>query len=247
MRLAFVSDMHGNWAAFEAVLAELERRGPFDAIYGGGDFAFNGLYPAECVQALMDRGWPCVRGNTDEWLVEAATDGAVPARDVPPGMEHVGDMKARDAWAAARVNPEQVEFLKGLPLTLQVIGPSGQSLAILHATPWSAHPPVWADADEGEKREMLDRSGADALIYGHIHYAYQQEIDGKTICCAGAVGSPFDGDTRACFALMTDDGDGWSFEHVRVDYDNEAYARELEASDMPGAAGTAQAVRKASR
>jgi diadenosine tetraphosphatase ApaH/serine/threonine PP2A family protein phosphatase len=247
MRLAFVSDMHGNWAAFEAVLAELDRRGPFDAVYGGGDFAFNGLYPGECVQAVIDRGWESVRGNTDEWLVEAATDGATPAQNVPPGMEHTGEMKERDQWAAERMSTEQIDFLKGLPLSIEVEGPSGQSLTIVHATPWSAHPPVWADAEESEKREMIDRAGTDALVYGHVHHAYQQEIDGKTIACAGAVGSPFDGDPRACFAIVTDDGDGWRFEHVRVDYDSEGYARELEASDIPGAADTARSIRTGTR
>jgi len=246
MKLAFVSDMHGNWPAFEAVLAELDRRGPFDTVYGGGDFAFNGLYPAECVQVLIDRSWPCVRGNTDEWIVEAATDGAVPAQNVPEGMEHSEDLRARDRWAVLRLNAEQIDFLKGLPLTLEVAGPSGRTLAILHATPWSAHPPVWAHADESEKRELLERAGTDAMIYGHIHHAYQEEVDGKLIGCAGAVGAPFDGDTRACFAIMTDEGGGWSIEHVRVDYDNEAYARELEASDIPGGAGSAQVIRTAS-
>jgi predicted phosphodiesterase len=245
MRLAFVSDMHGNLPAFEAVLEEVERRGPFDAIYGGGDYAFNGLYPAECVQTLIDHGWECVRGNTDEWLVEAATDGAVPAQNVPDGMEHAGPLRERDEWTAAKMSPAQIDFLKGLPLSLQFTGPSGQTLTLVHATPWSSHPAVWHAADVSEKREMLDRAGSDALIYGHIHYAYQQEVDGKTICCMGATGLPFDGDARPCFAIATDNGDGWTFEHVRVDYDVEGYARELEGSDMPGADGAAKIVRTA--
>lgn len=247
MRLAFVSDMHGNFPAFEAVLAELERQGPFDAIYGGGDFAFNGLFPAECVQTVIDRGWDCVRGNTDEWLVDEATGGETPAQNVPDGMQHRGELKERDRWAVARMSEEQIEFLKGLPLTLQFTGPSGKTLALVHATPWSSHPPVWHDADESQKREMLDRAGTDALIYGHIHHAYQQEIDGKVICCMGAVGAPFDGEPTACFAIASDDGEGWTFEHVRVGYDHEAYARQLEASDLPGAESTAQATRTGNR
>ncbi len=247
MRLAFVSDMHGNFLAFQAVLDELERQGPFDGIYGGGDFAFNGLQPAECVQTIIDRGWPAVRGNTDEWLVEEATDGATPAQNVPEGMEHRGELKERDRWAVARLSQEQIEFLKGLPVALDITGPSGRTLTLVHATPWSTHPPVWHDADDSEKRKMLDDAGSEALIYGHIHHAYQQEIDGRTICCMGAVGSPFDGDPSACFAIATDDGEGWSFEHVRVDYDHEAYAQQLEASDLPGGATTAASVRTGSR
>ena len=245
MKLAFVSDMHGNLPAFEAVLAELDARGPFDAILGGGDYALAGLYPAECVQILMDRGWDCVRGNTDEWIVEAATDGAVPVQNCPPEMVHTEELRALDRWAAERLAEAQVDFLKDLPLSIEFTGPSGETLMLVHATSWSAHPAVWQHAADTEKREMLDRAGTDNLIYGHIHYAYQQEIDGRTICCMGAVGSPFDGDQRACFAIVTDGGDGWSFEHVRVAYDHEAYASEVEQSDLPGAAGAAERIRTA--
>ena len=247
MRLAFASDMHGNLAAFEAVLAEIERRGPFDTVIGGGDFAFNGLYPAECVRRIRPLGWTCVRGNTDEWVVQAATEGRIPVQNCPPEQAHGPELIERDKWAAARLMPDLVAYLAEMPLAWSILGPSGQSLKFVHATPWSAHPAVRADASEHEKREMLDRGEVDVLLYGHIHHAYIQTIDGRTLACIGAVGLPFDGDPRPCFAIATDEGDGWSIEHVRVNYDNEAYARELEASDMPGVAGVAGIVRTGSQ
>ena len=245
MRLAFLSDMHGNLPAFEAVLAEIERRGPFDAILGGGDYVVGGLNPAECIQILIDRGWDCVRGNAEEVLVDLATDGAVPVQNAPPDLMSNESVRSRLRWTADRVNSEQIEFLQTLPLMRAFTGPSGQSLALVHATPWSAHPIVWSDAPVDAKRELLERAGTDALIYAHIHHAYQEVIDGKTICCMGSVGIPFDGDVRPCFAIVTDEGDGWSFEHVRVGYDYEAYARALESSDMPGAADGARQIRTA--
>lgn len=248
MKLAFASDMHGNLLAFEAVLAEIERRGPFDAVLGGGDYAANGLYPAECVQRIIDLGWECVRGNTEEWLVATATDGAIPVQDCPPEMMHDAkpQLQALDRWGVARLSQEHIDFMAGLPLTLEFEGPSEKTLMLAHATPWSAHPPVVADAGEDAKLGMIERAGTDALVYGHIHHAYQQEIEGKLIVCIGAVGLPTDGDRRASFAVATDDGDGWSIEHVRVEYDNETYARELEDSDMPGASAVAGVVRRGS-
>ncbi|CAN5701553.1 metallophosphoesterase family protein [soil metagenome] len=246
MRLAFASDMHGNLPAFEAVLAELERQGPFDAIIGGGDYAFNGLYPAECIQRIRPLGWECVRGNTDEWIVQAATQGRIPVQNCPPEQEHGPEMVERDKWAAERLAEDLVAYLAELPLAWNILGPSGQSLKFVHATPWSTHPAVRADSGEPEKREMLDQADVDVLLYGHIHHAYIQPIEGRTLACIGAVGLPFDGDPRPCFAIATDVGDGWSIEYVRVTYDNEAYARDLEASDMPGADGVAGIVRTAS-
>src|SRR5215211_7069610 len=116
MRIAFVSDIHGNWPALEAVLAELERRGPFEVIVGGGDFVFGGAFPAETLAAVREQGWPCIRGNTDEWVVEAATGGSVPAQGYEPEQEHTATQRQIDAWAADRLEDDAIAFLEGLPL-----------------------------------------------------------------------------------------------------------------------------------
>ncbi len=245
MRIAFVADMHGNLPAFEAVVAEIERLGPFDRVVSGGDVVVGGLYPGECVQLLIDLSWEGVRGNADEMVVDAATDGSLPKDGWPAGLAENEALQAMARWTAEQMDDAQIEYLAGLPLRLDVTGPSGSTLALVHATPWGVFPIVWQDAGDSEKLELLDRAGTDALIYGHIHYAYQQQFGGRLLCCAGAVGLPYDGDTRPCFAVATDDGDGWRFEHVRVDYDHEAYARELDASDMPGAETDARAIRTA--
>jgi predicted phosphodiesterase len=244
MRLAFASDMHGNLPAFEAVLAELDRSGPFDGIFGGGDSVINGLYPAECVQLLIDRNWECVLGNADEWSAAVGTGSVDGVELTPDESEQRDALLERGRWTAARLNETHLAFLGALPLSRVFTGPSGKTLMLAHATPWSAHVAVRQGAEEGPKREMLDRAGTDALIYGHIHYGYQQQIDGRTLCCMGAVGLPYDGDPRASFAIATDEGDGWSFEHVRVPYDNEAYAFEVENSDMPNAMLIAELLRK---
>ncbi len=246
MRLAFASDMHGNLPAFEAVLAELDRRGPFDGIYGGGDSVINGLYSAECVQKLIDLGWPCVRGNGDEWAVACATGTTADAELTAAEAAELDALLVRGRWTADRLSEEHIAFLAGLPLTRTFTGPSGRTLMLAHATPWSAHDVIRHNDPDDIKREALDRAGTDALIYGHIHHAYQQDLDGCAICCMGAVGLPNDGIPRSSCAIATDEGDGWRFEHVRVEYDNESYAREIEASDMPRRESVAQLVRTGS-
>src|SRR5580704_14540506 len=67
MRIAIVSDIHGNRAAFEAVLADLRQTSP-DLIYHGGDLCHAGASPAEIVDRIRELGWPGVLGNTDEML-----------------------------------------------------------------------------------------------------------------------------------------------------------------------------------
>jgi putative phosphoesterase len=67
MRIAIVSDIHGNLTALEAVLADLKVTSP-DQILHGGDLAHGGSRPAETVDRIRELGWPGVCGNTDQML-----------------------------------------------------------------------------------------------------------------------------------------------------------------------------------
>lgn len=243
-RLAILSDQHGNLAAFQAVLAEVDRRGPFDTLVGGGDFVLGGAFPRETLALVIERGLECVRGNTDEWLVEAATNGQQPATGYTPEQAHTGVLREMDEWAAARLSADQLEFLKGMPLRWETTGPSGQALVVVHATPWSAHPVVLPDAPEDVAERMLDEAGSPVLLYGHIHHAYIRSVGDRTLASVGSIGMPFDGDWRPCFAIAEDDGSGWRVEHVRVPYDQAAYLVALADSGVPNAEGTIDTIRE---
>jgi predicted phosphodiesterase len=77
MRVAIVSDIHGNRRAFEAVLADLREVAP-DLVVHGGDLAYGGAHPADIIDQVRSLGWPGVRGNTDEmlWAPESLTEFA---------------------------------------------------------------------------------------------------------------------------------------------------------------------------
>lgn len=245
MRIAFAADIHANLPAFRAVASEIDRLGPFDRIINGGDVVLGGLYPGDCVGMLIDLGWEGVIGNADEIVIDAAMDGMLPKAGWPGGLAENEALQAMARWTAGKMSHDQIDYLASLPLRIDVAGPSGKTLALVHATPWGTFPIVWQDADDAGKVELLDRAGTDALLYGHIHYAYQQQFGDRTLCCAGAVGMPYDRDTRPSFVIAADEGAGWSFEHVRVDYDHEAYAGELDGADMPAAESDARAIRTA--
>lgn len=245
-RIAVVSDVHGNLVALEAALAELEWRGPFDAIVGGGDYALAGAYPAECVARVRELGWACLRGNTDEWIVDAATGGRIPARGYSADQAHNAQQREADAWVAERLDPEAVDWLAELPLDWRVSGPSGQTLAVVHATPWNTHDIVRRDSADAAKERMLDAAGTNVLIYCHVHDAYVQAFGARTLACAGSVGAPMDGDIRGAFVIAEDDGAGWRLQHVRVSYDLDGYIAGLLASGQPGAEPFARMLRAAS-
>jgi predicted phosphodiesterase len=244
-RIAVISDIHGNLPALQAVLAEVDRLGPFDTLVGGGDYVSGGAYPAESLALVRQRGLVGVRGNTDEWVVEAATEGAIPARDYPPEAAHGPEELPADQWVANHLDQSSVEFLAQLPLFWKHVGPSGQTLIFFHATPWSPHDTLEFDADDDLTTRVVEAAGGDVLLHGHIHHAYLREFDGVTLGCVGAVGSPLDGDERPCFAIVEDDGSGWTVRHVRVSYDREPYLQAMERSGMPNASAAAARVRAA--
>ncbi|HEX5164503.1 MAG TPA: metallophosphoesterase family protein [Thermomicrobiales bacterium] len=239
--IAFVSDIHGNLPALQAVLADLDAHGPYDEVVGGGDFVSGGAYPERVMAIVRERGWPSVRGNGDEWVIESASAGRVPARGYeqlpPPTMMQVQD------WAAKALSQESLRYLLDLPLAWRTTGPSGKRLVFVHATPGSAHPIVMPDADESVLTAMLDQADTDTLVYGHIHRAYLRQVGERTVACCGAVGFPLDGDPRPCYLTATDTGSGWSLEHHRVNYDRDQYLSDLARSGIPNAAALIEQIR----
>jgi predicted phosphodiesterase len=247
MRVAVISDTHGNLEALDAVLSELDATGPYDAVVMGGDFAFGGPRPAECIDRIRERGFPAVRGNTDEFIVELATGGRVPAKVAHESQRHTASepMLQRYRWAVERLSAEQIEYLASLPLARVIPAPAGRALTVVHATPWNAHDTVPEGAPEELARRMLDQAGGQALAYGHIHMQYQRWIDGRLLAAVGSVGLPFDGDRRAAYTVFTLGEDGWSVEFRRVAYNVERAVEEVLDSGIPGAEFQASILRTA--
>jgi len=247
MRVAVLSDTHGNVVALDAVLAELDATGPYDVVLMGGDFAFGGPNPAECIDRIRERGFLAVRGNTDEFIVELASGGRIPARVAEESQRHTasGALLQRYRWAVERLVEEQVAYLASLPLAWSLPAPGGRALTVVHATPWNAHDTVPEGASEGLACRMLDQAGGQALAYGHIHVQYQRRVNGRLLAAIGSVGLPFDGDPRAAYAVFTTEPDGWAVEFRRVAYPLEQAIESLLASGMPGAETQAAILRSA--
>lgn len=247
MRVAVISDTHGNLFALDAVLADIDATGPFDEVVMAGDFAFGGPFPAECVARIRERGFRAVRGNTDEFIVEVATDGARPATGATEAQRHSPAQIATDRWAVERMTAEQIEYLAALPLSLTIPDERGEALTVVHATPWSSHDVLAPDAPDDLVAQVLDAAGTAALAYGHIHVAYERHLNGRLLAAVGSVSLPFDGDQRAAYAVFTRTADGWSVDLRRVAYDVDAAIEATLRSGMLNAEGFAATLRTAQR
>lgn len=227
--LALLYDVHGNLAALDAVLDDARRAGADDWLIGGDVSAF-GPWPVETLARLRSlEGARWLRGNHERWMVET---GDVPA--IPLAVDGVA--AARDA-----LGPDAVAELYGLPLWLPL--PGGEAW---HGSPRSDVLSFLPDPAP-EDADLLDGRTPELLVVGHTHVPVHRDVvrpDGGTtvVVNPGSVGLPFDGDPRAAYGLLHDDG---RVELRRVAYDTDAtVARQRERwGDAAWAATVADAYR----
>ena len=235
MRVAIVSDIHGNRTAFEAVLADLRRVSP-DLILHGGDLSDSGSSPAEIVDQVRDLGWPGVAGNTDEMLFRPdSLEEFAGQSSAPPALWDA--IREMAAWTRAALGEERLAWLATMP-RVQHHGP----MVLIHASPaslWSAPSPEASDEELESAYLPLARQIA---VYGHIHRSYVRSLRGLIVANTGSVGLSYDGDRRAAYLLLDES------EPVirRVEYDVERELKSLAQCDLPHADWIARTLDKAS-
>jgi predicted phosphodiesterase len=229
MRIAIVSDIHGNRRAFDALLADLSDVAP-DLIVHGGDLSSGGAHPAEVIDQIQSLGWPGVCGNTDEMLYapNRLTEFAATLPQLAGVFQRVQDTIP---WTVSKIGEDRLHWLEKLPVSY-----ARGDLAIVHASPndcWRAPSPT---ATEAEFRKTYAPLSARTVVYAHIHVPFIHCFEGWTIANTGSVSQSYDGDTRASYLVI----DGEALTTRRVEYDVEAEADDLLQSGAPHAAWMAK-------
>jgi predicted phosphodiesterase len=183
MRIAIVSDIHGNRTAFEAVLADLRQTSP-DLILHGGDLADSGASPAEIVDRVRDLGWQGVVGNTDEMLFkpESLTEYAKQSPQMQPLLATIQRMAAATCEALGEA---RLAWLRSLP-RIQIHGP----MALVHASPESLWRAPAHTASDAELESVYSPLGQPIAIYAHIHRSYIRSVPGMLVANTGSVSLP---------------------------------------------------------
>jgi putative phosphoesterase len=215
-----LSDIHGNLAALEAVLAQ-----PHDALVCLGDLVGYGPEPAACVRRICAAAAFVVQGNHDRALGEA----------VPPGCSRRFEALAEALAPVGRAQLEGHEraWLAALPRTATVHC-DGLRCLLVHATP--AEPLYrYLGSDAAEWAGEVAGVDTDVVLVGHTHLQFALMAGGRRVTNPGSVGQPKDGDPRAAFAVLEDG----AVRLDRVSYDIE---RTTTALARTGADPTAVAV-----
>lgn len=220
MKLAVISDIHGNWVALEAVLDALKGMG-VDRILCAGDVVNFGPQPNECVQRLKTGGILTVCGNTDREALEPPALAANASR-------RMREIEAIAAWGRRQLTQASRHWLAGLPL----VHCEGPELMVVHATPHG-------DSEMALQEHRLEQHfGPNILVIvaGHLHRPFIESVEGGRLWInAGSVGRPTDGDPRASFVTLerTVAGGAWTAQVHRVDYELPAAAAAIRRAGMP--------------
>jgi putative phosphoesterase len=227
VRVAVISDIHGNLTALEAVMSDLQHRG-VDRVLHGGDLVLMGAQPAEVIDRVRELGWPGVLGNTDEvlWRPEVQARQQRLAPKLSPLLNLIFNSYAPATLEL--IGDERLSWLRRLPVEQRLA-----DIALLHAAPgdlWRAPTPESTDV---ELEATYSPLGAGMAVYGHIHRPFVRTLAGSfTIANSGSVGLPWDGDQRAAYLLF----DNGRTEVIRVAYDIERETALLLKSGYPDAA-----------
>ena len=217
MRIAILSDIHGNLDGLNACLADLKGQGGADVIVGAGDFCMDGPYPRQVLERLVEAGAQCLRGNTDRYIASGA----------------LGNKSERAIeWHRRALGQQWIDWLGALPFSLQ-FGDGPDGLLVVHANPKSDDEHIWPDADDEQLERLTSGVEQRTIAIGHLHLPYVRLWRDRVLVNVASAGIPKDGDPRACYALFTQRSGGWEIKHRRVFFDVEAVACAVRESGMP--------------
>ena len=187
MKIAIISDVHGNLEALKATLKDIEKRN-VDRIICLGDTIAKGIHPKECLDLIKEKCEIVLQGNCDaHFSMEHEHIDKMPEQE-----------QKRIKWNQSLINKEDREYLLKLPFCYEFYM-SGSLVRLFHATPTVNNKAILnVDSIETKyqmflpSKNTVSQMKADVVIYGHIHHPYMDKIYNKTLINVGSVGNSFD-------------------------------------------------------
>ena len=187
MKIAIISDIHGNLEALRATLMDIQKR-KVDKIICLGDIIARGVHSKKCIELVKANCDIILQGNCDLYFALEHTN-----MNEIPKLE-----QKRIIWNQSLINKADRNFLLNLPFSYEFYL-SGSLVRLFHATPTSLNKSVLNIDNIEEKYDLflaskntISQNNADVVIYGHIHQPYMDKLYNKTLINVGSVGISFD-------------------------------------------------------
>ena len=232
MKIAVISDIHGNMDALEAVMNDIEKEA-CDKIFVLGDYAMAGPEPTLVIDWFLkkqfDSKYKMIQGNTDLMIADFDNDLYQNLKLKAPIM---AEALKNDVFM---INPIQKEFLKSLPIQLEEEC-DGVKILLVHGSPRKNNEDISPNLTLEKVEEMLLNVEADVVLCGHTHLPCGFQTSKKqTVVNVGSVGRPFTDEPKSCYLKMTIENGKCLFEHRFVDYDKKQASEKLRKRKFEGA------------
>ncbi len=232
MKIAVISDIHGNMDALEAVMNDIKSE-KCEKIFVLGDYAMAGPEPAKTVDWFINNKlnpeFKMIQGNTDLMIADFSEDLYLAVKSKAPIMAEAlkDDVKI--------LTSKQKDFLKNLPAQLE-IEEEGVKFLLVHGSPRKNNEDILPDTPLDEVEKMLENVTADVVLCGHTHLPCGfQTSTKKTVVNVGSVGRPFTKEPKSCYLKITAVNGQCIFEHRFIEYDKEVASKKLRNRTFCGA------------
>jgi predicted phosphodiesterase len=232
MKLAALSDIHGNLPALRATVADIDAWRP-DQVVVNGDIVNDGPNSRACWRLIRQRrdedGWIVLRGNHEEY-VSGWLDPALPREGPAYELMRVSH------WTYRQMNG-QVAELAALPEHWNWTAPDGSTIVVMHGSLAGVRAGIYPFTSDEEMWRRVE-PGAAVFVTAHTHIPFARAAGGIQVVNVGSVGAPGDGDGRAAYGRLTwTRAAGWRAEIARVAYDRAEAERDFYDSGFMAEAG----------
>lgn len=235
MKIAVISDIHGNMQALEAVLVDIKKE-KCEKIFCLGDLAMAGPEPVKTIETIKklyddskDENFVLIQGNTDEMIGNYSPEILERVKSAFPIM---GSALENDAKI---ISDELKEFLKNLPpqKDLEI---DGVKVLLVHGSPRKNDENISPDLPIEKIEEIIAGTDADVIFCGHTHIPCGYQTKNKqTVVNDGSVGRPFTPNPQACYVVADFNQGSFEIMHKFISYDKEKASEILSKRDFVGA------------
>ena len=236
MKIAVLSDIHGNMQALERVLEDIKAN-DCDKVFCLGDLAMAGPEPQKVIDFVEKQSnWTVIQGNTDKMIADFTPEILKNTEKAFPVMGHA---LADDVLF---LSDDAKSFLKKLPAQKE-LEVEGVKVLLVHGSPRRNNEDILPDMPLEKVEEIIEGTDADLIFCGHTHVpAGYQTTKKQTVVNVGSVGRPMTPDAKSCYCIAEFNNGEFTLEHRLLDYNREEAAKIMQSRAFDGADKLAQMI-----
>ncbi|MDV3425654.1 MAG: metallophosphatase family protein [Bacillota bacterium] len=210
MKIAVLSDIHGNLTALNAVLNHLDKQ-EIDKFIIAGDHIVDCPEPNEVLEKIEKLNAYVIKGNREDYIL-----------NYHKGLHDEWSrhkQMAATVWTYNVLDKENLKYIEKLPEQLNIYLPGTDGIRVVHGSPTNINEEIFPDKYPERIEKALNGIKETVLICGHTHQPWSRTVYNKLIVNPGSVGVSFNKDNCAEYAVLTWEDNKWTVSHHQAEYD----------------------------